>query len=199
MTRVSEERARWLASKVLPHEAALRVWLKHRRAADLEVDDIIQETYARLVSMESIEGIRNAKAYAFQTAYSVIMTHLRRSRVVSIRTVADIEQLSTASEDPSPEDTVADRDELHRLAEAIAALPDRVRDVFSLRRIKGLSQREVALRLGLAESTVEKHMAKGLRLLVHRFGHGGKVEPDASKLADKEIAKPRAQTDQPRD
>lgn len=199
MMRVSDERARWLARHVLPHEPALRAWLKHRRVIDLDVDDIVQETYARLVSAESVEGVRNAKNYTFQTAYSVIMTHLRRSRVVSIRAVADIDQLEAAADAPSPEDEAADRDELHRLAEAIAALPEKVREVFSLRRVEGLSQRQVADRLGIAESTVEKHMAKGFRLLMDRSGRGGKVEPSASKLADREPFRPHAQADKPRD
>lgn len=199
MTRVTDERARWLARHVLPHEPALRAWLRHARAADLDVDDIVQETYARLVSVESVEGVRNAKTYAFQTAYSVIMTHLRRSRVVSIRAVADIDQLGAAADGPSPEDQLVERDELHHLAEAIAAMPERVRAVFSLRRVDGLSQRLVAMRLGISESTVEKHMAKGVRLLMDHFGRGGKTESGASRLARKEVIKRHVQADQPRD
>lgn len=66
MSRVSDERARWLARHVLPHEPALRAWLSTRRVADLEVDDIVQETYARLASAESVATVRNARTYAFQ-------------------------------------------------------------------------------------------------------------------------------------
>jgi RNA polymerase sigma-70 factor (ECF subfamily) len=195
MTRVSDERARWLARHVLPHEPALRAWLSTRRVADLDVDDIVQETYARLASAESVADVRNARTYAFQTAYSVIMSHLRRSRVVSIRAVADIDELGAVSDSPSPEEEAADRDELHRLAEAVAALPEKVREVFSLRRIEGLSQRQVAERLGLAESTVEKHMAKSFRLLMDRFGRGGKAPSRASRRGEVTVAKIDAQTD----
>lgn len=199
MIRVTDERALWLARHVLPHEAALRAWLSRRRVDGLEIDDIVQETYARLASAESIEGVRNARTYAFQTAHSVIMSHLRRSRIVSIRTVANIEQLSGIDDLPSPESQVADRDELHHLAEAIAALPERVRAVFTLRRVEGLSQRQVAMRLEIAESTVEKHMAKGFRILMARFGRSGNVEPGASRHAQNEKAAAHAQTDKPRD
>jgi len=195
MRRVCDERALWLARHVLPHEPALRAWLKRRRVQDLEVDDIVQETYARLASAESVAGVRNARTYAFQTAHSVILTHLRRSRVVSIRAVADVDLLGAAAEGPSPEEEAADRDELHHLAQAIAGLPERVREVFSLRRIEGLSQRQVAERLGLAESTVEKHMAKSFRLLMDRFGRGGKPPAGASRLGNNRVSKANAKAD----
>jgi len=195
MTRVSDERARWLARHVLPHEPALRAWLKGRRVADLEVDDIVQETYARLASTESVAGVRNPRTYAFQTAYSVIMTHLRRSRVVSIRAVADIDQLAAADDVPSPEAETVDRDELHHLAAAIAAMPDKLRVVFRLRRIEGLSQRQVAERLGLPESTIEKRMARSFRLLMDRFGRGGKAEAGASSRSRTKVSKADAQAD----
>lgn len=168
----------------MPHEPALRAWLQRRRLAGLEVDDIVQETYARLIAMESIKGVRNPKTYAFQAAYSVLMTHVRRSKVIAFQTVADIDQLGSQSEDPSPENAVADRDELQHLGEAIAALPGRVRDVFTLRKIDGLSQREVAQRLGLAESTVEKHMSRGFYLLAKLFSRSGNPEAGASKGDD---------------
>lgn len=189
MARISDERALWLARHVLPHEPALRAWLTHKRVTGLDIDDIVQETYARLAAAETVANVRNAKTYAFQTAHSIILTHLRRSRVVSIRTVEDVELLSGPSEEPSPERQVSDREELHRLARAIEALPDKVRAVFALRRIEGLSQREVAARLNLAESTVEKHMGKALRLMMDWFGRGGSEEGGASRGHEK----PRAQ------
>lgn len=182
MVGVSDERALWLSGQIVPHEPALRAWLVGRMPLGLEVDDVIQETYARLITLQSVEGVRNPKNYAFQTAYSVLMTHLRRSRVVSLRAVVDIDYLGAAADEPSPEQEAADRDELRRLSEAIANLPPRVGEVFRLRRIDGLSQREVAIRLGISESTVEKHMGKSLFLLASTFGRGGKPPSAASRL-----------------
>lgn len=184
MTRISGERAIWLARHVIPHEPALRAWLRKRRLAGLEIDDIVQETYARLIGAESVEGVRNPKTYAFQAAYSVMMTHVRRSRVIAFQTVSDIDQLGATADEPSPERRIADRDELQHLAEAIASLPARVRDVFILRRVEALSQREVAQRLGISESTVEKHMSRGFYLLTALFTRGGNHAPGASRTGD---------------
>jgi RNA polymerase sigma factor (sigma-70 family) len=186
MTRVSDERALWLVRHALPHEAALRGWLERRRLVGLEVDDVVQETYARLIALESVEHVRNSRNYMFQTAHSVLMTHLRRSKVVSFVTVADVEQLGLAASGASPETQVADRDELQRLAEAIASLPAKARDVFVLRRVHGVAQREVARRLGVSESTVEKHMGRSLHMIMEVFGRSGKPTAGASMAAEKE-------------
>lgn len=185
MARVSDDRALWLARYVLPHEPALRAWLRGRQPPGLEVDDIVQETYARLIATEAVEAIRNVKAYTFQAARSVIATHLRRAKVVSFQNFSDMDELGATSDLPSPEAHAIGHQELQRLAQAIAGLPGKVRDVFVLRRIEGLSQREVARRLQLAESTVEKHMSRGFLLLADLFGRGGNGQLRASvKAAD---------------
>lgn len=173
MSSASDERALWLGRHVLPHEAALRTWLRRRRLQGLEVDDIIQETYSRLIAAQSVQHVLDAKSYTFQIASSVVIDHLRRMKVVPISSVPDLDYLEVVSEEPSPERQAIDREELHRLAHMIASLPGKVRDVFTLRRVHGLSQREVAQRLGLSESTVEKHMARGFLIMLELAGHGG--------------------------
>jgi RNA polymerase sigma-70 factor (ECF subfamily) len=181
MSVVSDERAVWLERNILPHEPALRSWLGCRRLDDLEVDDIVQETYTRLAAAENVDHIRNPKNYAFQIAGSVVIDHMRRKKVVSIASVADIDQVGLVSDEPSPEARVIGRDELCRLAEAIGSLPPRVREVFTLRRIKGLSQKEISSQLGINEGTVERHMTRALFLLSEDFLIGGKGAPRPSK------------------
>lgn len=181
MTRVCEERALWLARQVLPHEPALRAWLTRWRLQDLLVDDIVQEAYAVLAARESVEDIRNPRSYLFQTARSIILMHLRRSRVVSIRAVEDMERIGAPADEPSPEQQVSDREELHQLARAIADLPDVARQALTLRVIDGLSQREVGERLGISENAAQKHIARSIHLLMDLFGRGGNAAPGASR------------------
>lgn len=175
------ERAAWLGRYVIPHEPELRNWLRRRPVEGLDVDDIVQEVYARLVALYSVDHVENPKTYAFQAASSVLISHIRRLKVVAIDSVASFEHLDVADEGASPERAVVDRDELRRLERTLASLPARVAEVFRLRRIDGLSQREVAQRLGLAESTVEKHMARGAVLVAEGFKTGGIEPAPASK------------------
>src|ERR1700748_2086643 len=94
---VSDGRAAWLAQNVLPHEPSLRAWLSRRKVFDLEVDDIVQETYAKLAALPAVEGIREPRSYMFQTANSIILGHLRRSRIVSISAAADLDHFGIAA------------------------------------------------------------------------------------------------------
>lgn len=162
---LAEGRAQWLAANVLPHERALRAWLGPR-AAGGEVDDIVQETYAILAALPSVAQIHNVRAYMFQVAQTVVLQRLRRAAIVRIDAVEEIEALRISNDEPSPEQLVSDRQELRQVAMLIAALPPKCREAFLLRKVDGLSQREIAQRMGVSEGTVEKHIAKGVRLLM---------------------------------
>lgn len=194
MTRVTDDRAIWLARHVLPHEPALRAWLTRWRLDDLLVDDVVQEAYAVLASRPSVDDIQNPRSYLFQTARSIILMHLRRSRVVSIRAVEDMERIGVVADEPSPEQQVSDREELHQLARAIADLPETARQALMLRVIDGLSQREVGERLGISENAAQKHIAKSIHLLMVMFGRGGNAGAEASKGQTKKKRTQHART-----
>jgi RNA polymerase sigma factor (sigma-70 family) len=197
MAHAPDDRSLWLATHVLPHERSLRDWLARFAFLDEDrVDDLVQETYAVLATRAEVSSIRAPRAYAFQVAKSILLQDLRRSRVVAIGSVADLEALDHAADLPSPEQHAIGRDELNRVARAIAAMPKQTRRAFQLRRIEGLSQREVAQVLGLSENTVEKHIVRGIKLLMQQFGRGGKVSSDASMPRDegRPFADDRART-----
>lgn len=166
MSQVSNDRAHWLANHVLPHEPALRAWLARSKVKVLEIDDIVQETYATLAEMADVSHIQNPRTYAFSIAQSIVLQHVRRQRIVAIDAVAEIERLNIFSDEASPERRLADYQELRRMAQLIAGLPAKCREAFTLRKIEGLSQRDVARRMGVSENTIEKHMGKALRMLM---------------------------------
>ena len=180
---VSDDRALWLASKVMPHEPAVRAWLR-RGAAGADVDDIIQDAYARLVTLPEVSGIANVRAYFFRTARSAAVDRLRRQSVVAIDVVADIDRLQIPLDAVTPEDEVVGRNELQLLARMIAKLPEKTRRIFLLSRVSGLSQKEISRKTGTPESTVEKHIAKAFVLLMAAYADGGYDAPGASRMRD---------------
>lgn len=165
MRGFTQQRAQWLAQHVLPHEPALRAWLRGRVRELADVDDVVQESYALLAGLDSTAHIQDPRSYLFTTAKSVILQGLRRARVVSIETVGEIERLDLRDEALSPERHASAVQELRRISQHIARLPDKCGEAFTLRKVQGLGQREIAARMGISENTVEKHIGKALRLL----------------------------------
>jgi RNA polymerase sigma-70 factor (ECF subfamily) len=186
MTLDFRTRAAWLAKHVLPHEAGLRRWLGQYNSAGCDIDDIIQETYAKLMRIDSVEHIMEVRAYLFRVAASLALQEIRRSRVVPIAAGADWQALEVAASEPLADAQLEARQELESVIHAITALPPQCRQAFLLRKVQGLSQREIAARMSISESTVEKHISRGLQMLLRTFGRGGRTAPDASSLSTNE-------------
>jgi RNA polymerase sigma-70 factor (ECF subfamily) len=131
-----------------------------------EISDIVQDAYLKISNLDSVAHIQNSRAYFFTTARTVLLDRIRRERIVRIDSMTEMEALTLADDDPGPERRVAARLELERVRLLIAALPDRCREIFELRRIQGVSQREIAERLGVPEHTVEAQAIRGLKLIL---------------------------------
>lgn len=173
MPQSRQEIVAWVGRHILPHEAALRAWLKRSGTAAHEIDDIVQEAYCRLAALGGVAHITNGRAYLFQTARNVVLEQIRRARIVRIDSMTEVEALSISDSEPSPEQVAGDRRELHRVQELIEGLPDRCRRIFELRRIHGLPQREIARLLGVSENVVEMQTMRGLRLILAALEHEG--------------------------
>lgn len=156
------ETARWFAAEVEPHEGSLRAYLRRQFPAHPDIDDLVQETYFRLLQAREQGPLRSPKAFLFATARNSALDFFRRRRVVAIDGIAEIEGLPVLEERPGVPEAVCHDQELQLLAEAIQALPPRCRQVITLRKIHGLSHREIAAQLGVAENTVNAQVALGV-------------------------------------
>ena len=169
-----QERGLWLARNVLPHECAIRASLRRTCGKDIDIDDVIQEMYTRILSVPSLEAIRSPRQYAIQTAKSIVIDHMRRSRIVSISLCGSLDQLDIPDPDVTAEEHLEFQDEIQEVMAALAQLPRRPRETLILRRIEKLSARETAQRLGISERTVEDHMERAVCMLMEVFGRGGR-------------------------
>ena len=156
----------WVGSHVLPHESAVRVWLKRWTGREQEVDDVIQEAYCRLAAMDDVTHVGNGRAYLFQTTRNIVLEQVRRSKIVRIDNLTDMGSLSIVDEAPPVDRIVGGARELQRVEQLIEKLPLRCRQIFVLRRIHGVPQREIAQMLGITQAAVEKQAARGLKLIL---------------------------------
>jgi RNA polymerase sigma factor (sigma-70 family) len=157
----------WFVAAVLPLEPALmRLLRRHWRLSD-EHADLRQDIYVRVYETAARDGLpEHAPAYVFACARHLLIDRARRAQVVSIDTVADLEALpELARDDFTPERLADARGQLRLLQSALDDLPPRCREVVMLRKIDGLSQKQIAERMGIAEGTVEKQITLGVRAL----------------------------------
>ena len=154
---------RWFVHEVLPHEGALTRYIA--RFAPDEKEDVRQEVYARTYSSARGAIPTEARPFLFKIARNLLIDRARRASVISMDLLAGLENSLVVSDEPLVDRVVAGRQELELLMCALEDLPPRCREIVRLRKVEGLSQLEVAGRLGVTVSTVEKQTSKGVRRL----------------------------------
>lgn len=154
------------------HRAELLRFVTARTGDMAEAEDILQELWLR-ASAQPAASIEHWRAYLFRAANNLVIDRVRARRRREARDRDWTESLHGPSaggeEIPDPADTadraIENEQEARRIATAIEALPDGARRVFELHKIDGLSHAEVADRLGISRSGVEKHMAVAMKHL----------------------------------
>lgn len=166
------ETSAWFAKEVQPHEGMLRNYLVGL-ARTSDVDDLVQESYARLLRLREQRRVRSPRGLLFTMARNAAYDLFRRRGVAAAEPITENESLRVLDETPDTAEVVSRGQEIELLADAIAALPERCRAVFILRQFENLSQREIAARLGIAEHTVESQLTKALRRCEEFFAARG--------------------------
>jgi RNA polymerase sigma factor (sigma-70 family) len=181
-----EEVSRWFCAEVLPLEANLLRFLRKHWWEAGDIDDLRQEVFTRMFEhCRRQPPPESALAFMLTVARNLLVDASRRKQIVSIEAFADVDALAIGVEELTPERHHAGRSELRRLQAALERLPARCREVVQLRKVDGLSQREVAARMGIAEDTVERQVSKGIRALAAALAEEGppqKAGSWASKL-----------------
>jgi RNA polymerase sigma factor (sigma-70 family) len=157
------ERDRWFAEEVQTHEPLLRAVLRRSVSSLADIDDLIQEAFMRILKAREKRPIRSTKSFLFAVARNAMHDLVRRRTVADSVSITETVSLNVLDDRPGVVDLVIRRQELDLLAEAVRSLPARCRQVFLLRKIQGLSQREIARQLSISENTVETLVAKGAR------------------------------------
>ena len=156
---------KWLNDLVAETRSGLSRYLARLCASPDDVQDVMQEAYLQVfcaLRQSGPEGHAPA-ALLYTTARNIAFSRHRHCKVIAAAepTITAGERLRR--EEAGIEQQVDRGQQMRRLLQSVNGLPPKCRDVFVLRMIEGLSQREIAERLGIAVSTVEKHLARGLQ------------------------------------
>ena len=151
--------------EVLPLEATLMQFLRRNTQSNRDVADLCQDVYMRVYEAARKELPERAKPFVLTMARNLLVDRVRHEQVVSIEAVADLDTLNIAIDEPGPDRVVMARDTLRRLQAALDRLPQRIREAVVMRKIEGLSRSEIALRMGISEHTVNRHLTEGMCML----------------------------------
>ncbi len=185
------EADQWFSQHLFPYENALLTVARRMTGNRETARDMVQETYADMLAGEKWRNVQNPRAYAMQALRNSVLTFLQRARVVPIELIANMEQLPHADQAPDAHDLLSAKEKRDLLLKAIEALPPKCRQVVKLRRLREMPQKEIARHLGIAESSVEKHLARGMQLIAeylqaHEVRAGQAAELPANDRASRQ-------------
>lgn len=157
------DRSLWFAEEVHPHEPSLRAYLHGSFPSVHDVDDVVQESFLRVWKAAAARRITSAKAFLFTVARHRALDLIRSQRRSPFVEVTDLGGLFVSDHAPDAAAAAATSEEIDLLVEVVESLPARCREIFILRKLKGVSQKDIARQLGLSEQTVQVQAARGLR------------------------------------
>ncbi len=154
---------------VYAYDSQVKAYLRRSFPALRDVDDVVQESYLRIWQIWALQPISSASGLLFTVSRRIALNLMRRDRRSPLQPDSRADAVLISTGQPNAAESAISVEDLDRLAEAIESLPARCREVFVMRRIQGISQKEIASRMGLSEQTVQVQAARGLRKIEAYF------------------------------
>lgn len=167
------------------HQAALKRFISRFLPNSYDIEDVSQETFLRAFTTEKGREIEQPKSFLFRIAKHVALTKLTQKSRQITDYLEDFDESEVLLTEDSVEDELIARETLGIHCEAVAGLPPQCRRVYLMRKVYGMSHKEIAGQLGIAVSTVEKHLIKGVeqcdRYVRERMANTGPTGENSSK------------------
>ncbi len=153
----------WFRENIYPHEPMLKAWLSNRFSSGVDIDDVIQEAYVRILKAYHQNEVKAPKAYLFAVSRNLAMDIVRRSKIIQFNSLTETENSDVLDAGDSIPESIARNQELALLTKAIQTLPAQCRRIFTLRKVYCMSQIEIAEKLGISVNTVATQLKIGVK------------------------------------
>jgi RNA polymerase sigma-70 factor (ECF subfamily) len=144
------------------HGSSLKRFIGRFMRNSSDIEDIAQEAFLRAYTVERGRPIEQPKSFLFRIAKHLALSQLTRKARQITDYIEDLEDSNVIQLEYSAEEEVSARQMLGVHCEAVAELAPQCRQVYLLRKVHGFSHKEIAEHLGIAVSTVEKHLMKAI-------------------------------------
>ena len=142
------------------HNSSLKRFIGRFMRNYSDIEDIAQEAFLRAYAVERGRPIEQPKSFLFRIAKHLALTQLTRKSRQITDYIEDSDDPEVTQIDFSAEEEISGRQMLQLHCEAVATLPPQCRKAYLLRKMHGLSHKQIAEHEGIAVSTVEKHLMK---------------------------------------
>jgi RNA polymerase sigma factor (sigma-70 family) len=177
MAMKDEELNRWFTHHVLPLEPQLLAYLRYHWDQRDEIRDILHDIYEKALIGASRGLPQHSRAFVFTIARNLLINRAKRARIVPFSFIADLGAVAIELDFLTPERHVDARRELKRVFDGMDLLPPRCREVVRLRKVEGLSIKEVAERMNVGVDAVERQATLGVRALTDfMLGGDGRIK-----------------------
>jgi RNA polymerase sigma-70 factor (ECF subfamily) len=154
--------AAWFKEEVHVHNGQLKSYLMRTFPSLRDTEDVVQESYLKIWRFRALKPIRSSKSFLFQTARNVALNLIRKRRNSPFEDGMEFAASQVLDPRPNAADALLSQECLDCVAEALASLPPRCREVIVRHKFKGAPQKEVAGALGLSERTVANYTLSGI-------------------------------------
>lgn len=163
ITNKTTKQSSRIFSFFIDNESIIKKFLRRFSSNAHDIEDICQETIMRALHAEQQKEIHEPKAFLFGVAKNVARKELEKKSKSLIDFIEDFVEPEYLSNEPSIEDKIDSEKSMLIFWQAVASLPAQCQKVFVLKKVHGYSHKEIAKSLEISVSTVEKHVASGLK------------------------------------
>ncbi|MFL0809063.1 MAG: sigma-70 family RNA polymerase sigma factor [Agarilytica sp.] len=148
------------------HSQDIKKLVSFKYNAAHDADDIVQETFKRILTVNEFEQIENPSGYLYRTAKNLALNRIRNQAKKNELNVLYNQETET----PAPEFSAFAQIDLEKIEVSIKQLPKKYQRSFLLSRVEHKTHKEIADILGISTSTVEKHIMATLKFLSNCIG-----------------------------
>jgi len=138
-----------------------------------DIEDVAQEAFLKVLEAGSKGEIRYPKTYLYRTARNLALNTLTKKSPLLTDSIEDLLSQDVLTKSKPLEDDIMIQERFEIFCRAMVNLPATTRQVLILRKYHGLTRNEVASKLNISVSSVEKHLAKALKSCIHYLDVSG--------------------------